>query len=101
MSTSFRPPIESSVERFLRYVRIDTQSQEDQPTTPSTAKQWALANLLVSELQQLGVSDVRVSEFCMVYGRIPSNLSGATRVPVVGFISHIDTSPAVAGANVN
>lgn len=101
MSTSLTPPIESVVDRFLRYVRIDTQSQEDQPTTPSTAKQWTLANLLVAELQQLGVTDVRVSEFCMVYGTIPAKLSRAIHVPVVGFISHVDTSPAVTGANVN
>src|SRR5437868_290067 len=100
MSTSFTPPTETAVDRFLRYVRIDTQSEEDQSTTPSTSKQWTLANLLVSELQQLGVTDVRVSEFCMVYGTIPANVSAAIRVPVVGFISHIDTSPAVTGANV-
>jgi len=81
-------------------VRIDTQSQEDQSTTPSTAKQWTLANLLVAELKQLGVDDVRVSEFCMVYASIPANVA-ATDVPVIGFIAHVDTSPAVTGANVN
>jgi tripeptide aminopeptidase len=92
--------MESAVDRFVRYVRIDTQSQEDQSTTPSTAKQWTLANLLVAELKQLGVSDVRVSEFCMVYASIPANIA-ATDVPVIGFIAHVDTSPAVTGANVN
>jgi len=101
MSPSLTPPTESAVDRFLRYVRIDTQSQEDQPTTPSTAKQWTLANLLVTELRQLGVTDVHASEFCMVYGKVPVNLSRAIHVPVVGFISHVDTSPAVSGANVN
>src|SRR5690349_1890259 len=101
MSPSLTPPTESAVDRFLRYVRIDTQSQEDQPTTPSTAKQWTLANLLVTELRQLGVTDVHASEFCMVYGKVPANLSRAIHVPVVGFISHVDTSPAVTGANVN
>jgi tripeptide aminopeptidase len=92
--------MESAVDRFVRYARIDTQSQEDQSTTPSTAKQWTLANLLVAELKQLGVSDVRVSEFCMVYASIPANIA-ATDVPVIGFIAHVDTSPAVTGANVN
>jgi tripeptide aminopeptidase len=92
--------MESAVDRFVRYARIDTQSQEDQSTTPSTAKQWTLANLLVAELKQLGVSDVRVSEFCMVYASIPGN-TAATDVPVIGFIAHVDTSPAVTGANVN
>jgi tripeptide aminopeptidase len=101
MSTSLKPPIESAVDRFLRYVRIDTQSQEDQPTTPSTATQWTLANLLVDELRQLGVADVRVSDFCMVYAMIPANVARGRDVPVVGFISHVDTSPAVTGANVN
>lgn len=101
MTTSLIPPTESVVDRFLRYVRIDTQSQEDQSTVPSTAKQWTLANMLVTELQQLGVADVRVSEFCMVYATIPANISGAGDLPVVGFISHVDTSPAVTGANVN
>ena len=100
MTTSLTPPTESAVDRFLRYVRIDTQSQEDQSTTPSTAKQWTLANLLVAELKQLGVDDVRVSEFCMVYASIPANMA-ATDVPVIGFIAHVDTSPAVTGANVN
>jgi tripeptide aminopeptidase len=95
------PPVESAVDRFLRYVRIDTQSQDDQSATPSTAKQWTLANLLVSELQRLGVADVRVSEFCMVYATIPANVPDASELPVVGFISHVDTSPAVSGANVN
>jgi len=100
MSTPLTPPAESAVDRFLRYVRIDTQSQDDQSTTPSTPKQWMLANLLVTELRQLGVADVRVSEFCMVYATIPPNISDADKVPVIGFIAHVDTSPAVTGADV-
>ena len=95
------PPSESAVDRFLRYVRIDTQSEDDQPTTPSTDKQWTLAKLLVTELRQLGVADVRLSEFCMVYATIPANIPDASDVPVIGFIAHVDTSPAVTGANVN
>jgi len=98
---SFRtPPRESAVDRFLRYVRIDTQSQEDQPTTPSTAKQWTLANLLASELRALGVGDVRTSEHCMVYASIPPTIASADGVATIGFIAHVDTSPAVSGANV-
>jgi tripeptide aminopeptidase len=95
------PPSESAVDRFLRYVRIDTQSQDDQPTTPSTDKQWTLAKLLVAELRQLGVADARLSEFCMVYATLPANIPDASDVPVIGFIAHVDTSPAVTGANVN
>src|SRR5690348_18459872 len=91
MTKSLTPPTESVVDRFLRYVRIDTQSQEDQSTTPSTAKQWTLANLLASELKELGVADVRVSEFCMVYASLPANVDGLD-VPTIGFIAHVDTS---------
>jgi len=101
MRTSIKPPAESVVDRFLRYVRIDTQSAEDRETVPSTETQWTLVNLLAGELRQLGVADVRVSEFCMVYGSIPANVADATGLPVVGFISHVDTSPAVTGASVN
>jgi tripeptide aminopeptidase len=95
------PPSESAVDRFLRYVRIDTQSEDDQRTTPSTDKQWTLAKLLVTELRQLGVADVRLSEFCMVYATIPANIPDASDVAVIGFIAHVDTSPAVTGGNVN
>ena len=94
------PPREGAVDRFLRYVRIDTQSQEDQQSTPSTAKQWALANLLASELRELGVADVRTSEHCMVYASIPATIT-SDGVPTIGFIAHVDTSPAVTGAHVN
>ena len=100
---SITPPSEAVVDRFLRYVRIDTQSREDATSTPSTEKQWTLANLLAEELRQLGVSDVRVSEFCMLYATVHGNLprETETRVPVIGLLAHVDTSPALTGANVN
>ncbi len=101
MTTTLNPPAESVLDRFLRYVRIDTQSREDADTTPSTDKQWTLANLLADELRALGVQDVFVSEFCTVYGNVPANAPDAERIPVVGFLAHVDTSPAVSGANVN
>ncbi len=88
------------MDRFLRYVRIDTQSAEDQETTPSTPGQWTLARLLAAELEQLGASDVRVSGQCMVYATIPANVPNADAVPVVGFLAHVDTSSAVSGAGV-
>jgi tripeptide aminopeptidase len=101
MSTAFTtPPRESVVDRFLRYVRIDTQSQEEKSTTPSTAKQWELARMLATELEQLGASSVRTSEHCMVYATIPSNIADTERVPVIGFLAHVDTSPAVTGTGV-
>jgi tripeptide aminopeptidase len=96
-----KPPKETAMDRFLRYVRIDTQSAEDQQTVPSTKKQFDLANLLVKELKELGAQNVRVSEFAIVYATVPGNLPDNSKVPVVGFIAHLDTSPAVSGENVN
>ena len=98
---SLKAPTESSLDRFLRYVKIDTQSAEDQTTVPSTRKQLSLANLLAKELNTLGAQGVRVSEFGIVYAMIPGNLSDNSKVPTIGFIAHMDTSPEVSGANVN
>lgn len=89
------------MDRFLRYVKIDTQSAEDQPAPPSTKKQLDLARLLEIELNALGVQNVRLSEWGIVYGMVPGNLADNSKVPTVGFIAHMDTSPAVSGANVN
>ncbi len=94
-------PIESAMDRFLRYVKVDTQSAEDQPAPPSTKKQLDLARLLETELKALGVQDVRISEWGIVYGMVPGNLADNSKVPTIGFIAHMDTSPAVSGANVN
>jgi len=99
--SQLKPPTESAMARFLRYVKIDTQSAEDQTTVPSTRKQINLANLLAKELGALGVEAVRVSEFGIVYAMIPGNLPDNSKVPVVGFIAHMDTSPEVSGENVN
>ena len=99
--TALKPPTESAMDRFLRYVKIDTQSAEDQPSPPSTRKQLNLANLLAKELTALGAQNVRVSEFGIVYATVPGNLPDNSKVPVVGFIAHMDTSPAVSGENVN
>jgi tripeptide aminopeptidase len=100
-NAQLKAPTESVVDRFLRYVKIDTQSQEDQTTTPSTRKQLNLANLLAKELTALGAQNVRVSEFGIVYATVPGNLADNSKVPVIGFIAHMDTSPAVSGENVN
>jgi tripeptide aminopeptidase len=101
VNAQLKPPTESVMDRFLRYVKIDTQSQEDQTTTPSTRKQLNLANLLAKELTALGAENVRVSEFGIVYATVPGNLADNSKVPVVGFIAHMDTSAAVSGENVN
>ncbi len=101
VNAQVRPPKETALDRFLRYAKIDTQSKEDQTTVPSTKKQLNLANLLASELKTLGAQNVRVSEFGIVYAQVPGNLADNSKVPVIGFISHMDTSPAVSGENVN
>ena len=95
-----KPPKETALDRFLRYAKIDTQSAEDQTTVPSTKKQFNLANLLVNELKEIGAQNVRLSEFGIVYATLPGNLADNSKVPVIGFISHMDTSPAVSGENV-
>jgi tripeptide aminopeptidase len=85
-------------ERFLRYVVIDTQSDPNSPTCPSTEKQKNLGRLLASELQALGLSDAHLDEHGYVYATIPANTD--KRVPVICFCSHMDTSPDCTGANV-
>ena len=88
-----------TVERFLRYVKIDTMSEEGHDTTPSTAKQFDLARLLKKELEEMGASDVYLDEkLCYVYASVPSNLDRKT--PALGFVSHMDTSPAVSDTDV-
>jgi len=99
--SQLKPPTESALDRFLRYVKIDTQSAEDQTTVPSTRKQLNLATLLSKELTALGAQGVRVSEFGIVYAMVPGNLPDNSKAPVVGLIAHMDTSPEVSGANVN
>lgn len=92
--------MESVLDRFLRYVKLDTQSQEDVESVPSTAKQFELAKLLVKELKEIGAQDIRMSDNCYVYAVIPSNLPDGDTAPALGFIAHMDTSDAVSGKDV-
>lgn len=87
------------LERFLRYVKIDTQSDHDSLTNPSTEKQKDLGKVLVMELKEMGIKDAELDEFGYVYATIASNTN--KRVPVICFCSHMDTSPDVTGKNVN
>ena len=87
--------------KFLRYVKIDTQSDDISKTFPSTMKQHDLAKLLYNELVDIGASDVYYDkEHCYVYAKIPSNINDGKKRPAIGFISHMDTSNAVSGKNV-
>jgi tripeptide aminopeptidase len=88
------------IEKFLNYVKVDTQSDETTGTHPSTAKQHDLAKILVKELEEMGASDIYYdSEHCYVYASIPAN-DCSEGSPALGFISHMDTSDAVSGKDV-
>lgn len=88
------------VEKFLNYVKIDTQSDENSLSFPSTEKQHNLAKLLVKELEEMGAEEITYDrEHCYVYASVPAT-KGLEDKPVLGFISHMDTSPAVTGENV-
>ena len=89
-----------ALERFLRYVKIETTSSETSETSPSSEKEFALAKLLRDELEAVGLSDVYLDEYGYVYASIPAT-AGLEDAPVYGLIAHLDTSPAVSGAGVN
>ncbi|WP_299796305.1 peptidase T [uncultured Maribacter sp.] len=87
------------IDRFISYITIDTQSDASSDATPSTEKQWDLANKLVKELQAIGLSDVTIDDNAYIMATLPSNVDH--KVPTIGFISHFDTSPDFSGTNVN
>ncbi|WP_034057617.1 peptidase T [Lacinutrix jangbogonensis] len=86
------------IKRFVGYVTVDTESDPESDTTPSTAKQWDLANALVDELKAIGMSAVSIDENAYIMATLPSNVEHET--PTIGFISHFDTTPDFTGANV-
>lgn len=85
--------------RFVKYVTVDTESDPNNPAFPSTEKQWDLARILEQELKDIGMEDVELDENCYLMATLPSNLD--YEVPTIGFVAHIDTSPDFTGANVN
>jgi tripeptide aminopeptidase len=87
------------IDRFVKYVKVDTQSDPNSETTPTTEKQWNLANILVDELKEIGLEDVTLDENCYIMATLPSNVD--FEVPTIGFIAHIDTSPDYSGKDVN
>lgn len=90
--------MEKLVERFIKYVRINSQSSNDTGSHPSTASQFDFARMLVTELEEIGLSDVKLSETCYVTATLPSNT--VVHAPVIGFIAHMDTSPDMTAENV-
>lgn len=96
--------MQTALERFIRYAKIDTQSKDDSETYPSTVKQFDLLNLLVQECKELGLKDVAIDKYGYVMATLPSNIPvghpAYGKVPLIGFIAHVDTSPSTSGANV-
>ncbi len=90
--------MQNILNRFISYVTIDTESDPNSTTTPSTKKQLVLAKKLFNELKQIGLSDVSIDKNGYVMATLPSNIK--KKVPTIGFISHFDTSPDFTGANV-
>src|SRR5690606_15922349 len=86
------------INRFISYVTVDTESDPNSDTTPSTAKQWDLANKLVEELKAIGLEEVTIDENAYIMATLPSNVD--FEVPTIGFVSHFDTTPDFTGANV-
>ena len=86
-------------ERLLKYVKVHTTSDENSDTHPTTIRQFDLANILVEEMKQLGIEDVRMDDNCYVYGYIPAT-KGYEDKPSIGLIAHVDTAPAANGDNV-
>ena len=88
-------------ERFLTYAKIHTASADEQGVTPSTPCQWDLAKVLLEEMKEVGLHDVKLDEqWCIVTGHIPAT-PGCENAPVIGFLAHMDTAPAFSGENVN
>ena len=85
--------------RFISYVKIDTESDPNSTSTPSTEKQWDLANKLTEELKSIGMQEVSIDKNAYIMATLPSNVSH--QVPTIGFVSHFDTSPDFTAAHVN
>ena len=90
--------MQNIIDRFISYVTVDTESNPNSETTPSTEKQWDLANKLVEELKAIGMQDFTIANTAYIMATLPSNV--AHEVPTIGFVSHFDTSPDFCGANV-
>src|SRR5690554_3969779 len=93
------PMKEEIIERFTRYVKIDTQSNEESNTTPSTPGQFDLIHVLIKELEEIGMEDVEADENGYLMATLPANTS--KDIPTIGFLAHVDTATDFSGKNVN
>ena len=89
--------MESVIDKFLRYITVETSSDPDSETQPSTKEQTEFMKVLVKELEQMGIKDVSLDEYGYVMATIPSNLEEGVKRPKLGFIAHVDTSPDASG----
>lgn len=90
---------EKVIERLIRYAKIDTESNPESSTTPSTQKQFDLLTVLKDELAAIGLTDISLDEHGYLFATLPANTEKT--VPTIGFLAHVDTSPDFSGANVN
>lgn len=90
--------MQNIIDRFISYVTVDTESDPNSQTTPSSEKQWDLANQLVEELKAIGMQDVTIDDKAYIMATLPSNIK--EEVPTIGFVAHFDTTPDFTGANV-
>jgi tripeptide aminopeptidase len=90
---------EKILNRFIKYIKIDSQSDPKSETTPSTKKQWDMANLLKAELEEIGMAEVSIDKNAYVMATLPSNVD--KDIPCIGFVSHFDTTPDFSGTNIN
>ncbi|MCI5826497.1 MAG: peptidase T [Arcanobacterium sp.] len=94
-------PVEPILDRFVRYVQVPSQSDAASDSVPSSPSEWEMARLLESELQELGLAEVHVSEFACVTAKLPATNSTAARRPAIGFVTHFDTADAGLSPHVN
>jgi tripeptide aminopeptidase len=92
--------MESVIDKFLRYISVETTSDPDSETQPSTPSQVEFMKILVKELEQMGVKDVSLDKFGYVMASISSNLNNGETAPKLGFIAHVDTSPDAPGKDI-
>lgn len=90
---------EKLMERFISYIKIDTQSSEENVNCPSTPGQWTLAKQLVEELKQIGMTDVTLDDYCYLTATLPANTD--KDVSTIGFLAHLDTATDLTGKDVN
>ena len=87
------------IDRFLRYIKIATDSNPNNESCPSSKKQWDFAKVLIKDLEEIGMENISLDDNCYIMATLPSNVE--KDVPAIGFISHMDTAPSYNGVSIN